>query len=259
MPPRKKEIQAENLPELIKVAKIAKADQLVFNQFKKVADEWAEKAKKIVVNTVADTEAIEQAKEGYDYLNNKYKDLDTFRKDLGEDSRKRVDAINGMGNYFKGLIEPVLLDLKTKAEFKKNAEKKSKDAIADKRLEELSKFGSTLARDVAASMTEDVYQNYLKMAEKTYNELLKDTTDVGVSNAIVEPTKTIPVMMVGQQTGSISAPTKIVPKSDKEKLQEFCNQLNLLQYPDVDNTDILIAFQDLDQSIQHIKSLTNKL
>ena len=78
-----------------------------FQGFFGVADEWAAKAKTLVVTNASQTTEMELAREGRLFLRDKRIAIEKARKDLKEQSLREGKAIDGISNVLKALIVPI--------------------------------------------------------------------------------------------------------------------------------------------------------
>lgn len=89
----------------------------LFEDYFKIADEWALKAKTIVVTDGSQTSQIEAAREGRLFLRDKRKAIETARVELKEHALREGKAIDGIANVLKALIIPIEEYLKTQENF----------------------------------------------------------------------------------------------------------------------------------------------
>lgn len=133
----------------------------VFMPFFESAEEWARKAKTIVITDAGQVKEMELAREARLELKNIRLNVDRTRKILKEESLRKGKAIDGMANVIKYLIIPVEEYLQKQENFVKLQEERLKTELAEKRTNELLKYE-----------VETEYYNLVEMSENGYNQLL---------------------------------------------------------------------------------------
>ncbi len=78
-----------------------------FQDYFKIAEEWEQKAKTIIVTDVSQVTEMEMAKVGRKFLSKKRIDVENSRKKLKEQSLREGKAIDGIANVLKALIIPI--------------------------------------------------------------------------------------------------------------------------------------------------------
>lgn len=133
-----------------------------FMPFFEQADEWAKKAKAIVVTNAEQTKEMELARQARLNLKNIRVEVEKKRKQLKEESLRTGKAIDGMANIIKYLIIPVEEYLQQQEDFVKQQEARRKAELAEKRVSELLKYE-----------VETEYYNLTDMSENGYDQLLQ--------------------------------------------------------------------------------------
>lgn len=110
-----------------------------FTEYFKLADEWAIKAKSIVVTNESQQADMSMARVGRLFLREKRIAIEKARKELKEQSLREGKAIDGIANVLKALIVPIeeYLEKQEKfIEFKQAAEAEAARIEAEKKAEE---------------------------------------------------------------------------------------------------------------------------
>lgn len=110
-----------------------------FTEYFKIADEWALKAKSIVVTDEAQQAEMSMARVGRLFLREKRIAIEKARKELKEQSLREGKAIDGIANVLKALIVPIeeYLEKQEKfIEFKRAAEAEAARIETEKKAEE---------------------------------------------------------------------------------------------------------------------------
>lgn len=110
-----------------------------FSEYFRIADEWAQKAKMIVVTSENQVAEMQMARIGRLLLREKRIAIEKARKELKEQSLREGKAIDGIANVLKALIVPIeeYLDKQEKyIEYKKAAEEEAAKIAAEKKAEE---------------------------------------------------------------------------------------------------------------------------
>ena len=110
-----------------------------FQEYFKVADEWAIKAKTIVVTHEVQTVDMKMARVGRLALREKRISIEKTRKELKEQSLREGKAIDGIANVLKALIVPIeeYLDQQEHfVEIKKKEEEEARRKEVERRMEE---------------------------------------------------------------------------------------------------------------------------
>lgn len=89
----------------------------LFQDYFTIADEWALRAKDIVVTDGSQVAQIEAAREGRLFLRDKRIAIEKARKELKEQALREGKAIDGIANVLKALIVPIEEYLKTQENF----------------------------------------------------------------------------------------------------------------------------------------------
>lgn len=133
-----------------------------FMPFFEQADEWAKKAKAIIVTSADQVKEMELARQARLNLKNIRVEVEKKRKQLKEESLRTGKAVDGMANIIKFLIVPVEEYLQQQEDFVKQQEEKRKAELAEKRVSELLKYE-----------VETEYYNLTEMSENGYEQLLQ--------------------------------------------------------------------------------------
>ncbi|MFA5297255.1 MAG: hypothetical protein WC389_03505, partial [Lutibacter sp.] len=117
-----------------------KADFILekFQDYFKIAGEWENKIKTIIVTSDDQKVEMEMARVGRLFLRDKRITIEKTRKELKEQSLREGKAIDGIANVLKALIEPIESYLDQQENFTKNrliAEEKEKQRQEQIRLE----------------------------------------------------------------------------------------------------------------------------
>jgi len=154
-----------------------------FHDFEAQALKWKEAADKIVVTSEHQTEAMGEARKARLALRSIRTDVEKRRKELKEDSLRYGKAIDSVGNYLKGLIEPIEESLEQKEKFAEIQKELRRQKLLNERTEKISSFVAVLgpmAIDLA-SMSEDEFNQHYNLLERMCNEKeakrIKDEAD----------------------------------------------------------------------------------
>jgi len=110
-----------------------------FQEYFKVAAEWEQKAKTIIVTDEKQTADMQMARAGRLFLRDKRIAIERVRKQLKEQSLREGKAIDGISNVLKALIVPIEKYLDRQEHFVENKQKEEaeqKKIEEEKRLEE---------------------------------------------------------------------------------------------------------------------------
>ena len=108
-------IIAETKPDaLVKIVETSglektKANYILekFQDYFKIASDWEQKSRALVVSSPSQIAEMKMAREGRLFLRQKRLDIERARKELKEQSLREGKAIDGIANVLKALIEPI--------------------------------------------------------------------------------------------------------------------------------------------------------
>src|SRR3990167_2280088 len=155
-----KEIEKETALELI----------TVFMPFFEQTDEWAKKAKEILVTDISQIKEMGLAREARLGLKDIRVEVEKKRKVLKEESLRKGKAIDGMANIIKFLIIPIEEHLQEQEDFVKRQEEKRKSELVEKRKNELLKFEIETGYYNLADMSEEGYSQILETSILVYKQ-----------------------------------------------------------------------------------------
>src|SRR3990167_10145901 len=155
-----KEIEKETALELI----------TVFMPFFEQTDEWAKKAKEILVTDISQIKEMGLAREARLGLKDIRVEVEKKRKVLKEESLRKGKAIDGMANIIKFLIIPIEEHLQEQEDFVKRQEEKRKSELVEKRKNELLKFEIETGYYNLADMSEEGYSQILETSRLVYKQ-----------------------------------------------------------------------------------------
>lgn len=138
------------------------------------ADEWASRAKAIVVTSEDDKRGMKFARESRLALKEIRVNAEKARKRLKEDSLRRGKAIDGIANVLKALIEPIESHLLEQETFADRAQAARRDALAAARAESLRAYGTN--PDVytgLGDMDEEQWEHALESAKLAHEARLE--------------------------------------------------------------------------------------
>lgn len=109
----------------------SKADVLLqsFQDYFKIAGEWEQKAKVLVVTSEAQVAEMKMAREGRLFLKEKRVAMEKVRKSLKEQSLREGKAIDGIANVIKALIIPIEQHLDRQEHFVELREAEKAEAL----------------------------------------------------------------------------------------------------------------------------------
>jgi len=119
---------------------IANSLQKAFEPFFLQANEWAEKANKLVVTDISQVQEMKQAREARLALKEIRVSADKTRKSLKEDSVRYGKAVQGVYNVIDFLIVPIEKHLEQQEKFAEIQEAKIKDQLKEDREAELEPY-----------------------------------------------------------------------------------------------------------------------
>lgn len=154
---------------LVDKAKLSKDDTKLmlekFKEYESLMAEWVKKDNEMVINDITETDKMAECAEALALVKTKYKEVETLRKNLGEESLRKKQAIDEIGRYFKKKLDVLINSLSDKANYAEIARQKALDELADKRLAEFEKYGAVVSREVAGTLSEAVFKEMLKTAK----------------------------------------------------------------------------------------------
>lgn len=100
-----------------------------FSMYESVAEDWAQKAKAIVVTSAEQTAEMKMAREGRLFLAQKRIDVEKVRKALKEQSLRKGQAIDAVAKFLTSLIEPTERYLKEQEDFVEIQNKKKAEEL----------------------------------------------------------------------------------------------------------------------------------
>jgi fused signal recognition particle receptor len=98
-----------------------------FQDYFKIAGDWEQKAKMLVVTDEAQVAEMKMAREGRLFLREKRIAIEKSRKELKEQSLREGKAIDGIANVLKSLIEPIEDYLESQEKYAEIKEQERKD------------------------------------------------------------------------------------------------------------------------------------
>lgn len=112
-----------------------------FGDYEKIAKEWEEKAKLIVVTDESQTTEMAMAKEARKKFSQLRIDVEKARKAMKEQSLRKGQAIDAVAKFLTSLITPIELHLKEQEDFIKIREEKRLEAerVEAERLAEIER------------------------------------------------------------------------------------------------------------------------
>lgn len=135
-----------------------------FLPFFEQAEEWKEKAEKLVVTDISQKEEMSQAREARLALKKIRTSTENKRKELKEESLRKGKAIDGMANVIKYLITPIEEHLQKQEDFEKLENERIAAELNSKREIELSQYE-----------VETSFYDLGKMPEESYKQLLENS------------------------------------------------------------------------------------
>jgi len=142
-----------------------------FLPFFKQADEWAKKAKELVVTNENQRELMYEARRARLALKEIRIAADKKRKELKEDSIRYGKAVQGVYNVIEYLISPTEKYLEEQEKFIEIQEQKRKQALKEVREKEVEPYLEFLfSMNDLSDMTEEDYQKYLNMGKKSLQD-----------------------------------------------------------------------------------------
>ncbi len=130
------------------------------------ASKVASEAKSIAVTDEKDTETMGKARAIRLQLKKIRIGVEKTRKDLGEESLRERNAINGMANIIKALVVPVEEYLEKQEKFAETQAAERKHARHIARVEELSQFVNDISVYALDDMSDEAYTELLSNAKQ---------------------------------------------------------------------------------------------
>lgn len=148
---KEKELNEETAVEVPALVKIVQASGLEqtkanyilekFQDYFRIAADWENKAKSIVVTSADQTAEMKMAKAGRLFLKAKRVDIENARKELKEQSLREGKAIDGIANVLKALIQPTEEYLDRQEHFVELREEEERNRRASERIAEVQSIG----------------------------------------------------------------------------------------------------------------------
>lgn len=133
-----------------------------FQDYFKIASEWGEMAKTIIVTSTDQVNDMQMAREGRLFLKEKRIAIEKARKDLKEQSLREGKAIDGIANVLKSLITPIEEYLNHQEHFVEYEEAKRVAALVETRKIEFAGAGINSELYNLAIMTDGDFNGILK-------------------------------------------------------------------------------------------------
>lgn len=149
-----------------------------FTGFFEEAQQWEQKARKIVVTDVSQTDIMNEAREARLALKEVRVNAEKVRKELKEQSLREGKAIDGIANVIKALVVPLEEHLEKQEKFVEYKIAKELDDRNIKRVAELTPFVADITFYNLRDMDEDSYQKLLKSSQGAYEAQKKAEEEV---------------------------------------------------------------------------------
>ena len=152
-----------------------KADYILekFQDYFKIAADWEQKSKMLVVSSSNQTAEMKMAREGRLFLRQKRIDIEKARKELKEQSLREGKAIDGIANVLKALIEPIEEYLDKQERFVEIQEDNSKEARKVARTSEMQSIGLDPNLYDLKNMPEESYKQVIDAQHRANEERQK--------------------------------------------------------------------------------------
>jgi hypothetical protein len=134
-----------------------------FSKYFKTVEEWKEKALAVIVTGEEDKDSMKVAREGRLFLKNIRCTIENRRVELKEESRRRVELIDGIAKVLKEAIEPLEAHLETQEKYPEVQRIKRLNELCDSRMAELNQFPWVLSsanRSIIGMMTDTMWSSY---------------------------------------------------------------------------------------------------
>lgn len=153
----------------------SKADYMLqkFQDYSRIAEEWAEKAKTIIVTSVMQTDEMKLAREGRLILKQKRVEIDKTRKELKEQSLREGQAIDKIAKSLTSLIEPTEKYLEEQEKFVEIQEEKRKTKLKAERSEILVQYDAVPELYRLDLMSEDEFNNLLMNLKVSFEQKIQ--------------------------------------------------------------------------------------
>jgi hypothetical protein len=134
-----------------------------FEGFTSIAEEWSEKANKIVVTDDSQKDLMANARDGRLLLKAKRIEVEKLRKSLKEQSLQEGRLIDGVAKYLTSLIEPAEKHLELQEKFVEIREQEKRFALKQERIKILTPYSDVIDLDSLQLdlMTDEAFQAIL--------------------------------------------------------------------------------------------------
>jgi hypothetical protein len=152
-----------------------KADYVLekFQDYFKIASDWEQKAKILVVSSPNQTAEMKMAREGRLFLRQKRLDIEKARKELKEQSLREGKAIDGIANVLKALIEPIEEYLDKQERFVEIQEDELREVRKVGRIGEMQSIGLDVTLYDLKNMPEETYKQIIDGQHRAIEQRLE--------------------------------------------------------------------------------------
>jgi hypothetical protein len=182
-----------SLPDLLKPFTISEGQKGLltkeFSELLQKAELAAKSAFSVKVATAADTEQIERAKLGFEYVSELLKGVDATHKELKRDYLEGGRAVDAVKNSLKGILEPAKEYLRSQKDFIKLQKAAEEAALYEARLSLIDPYiAFTPINQMWGKMKQDEFDLILSNA-KTAKENFELAEKLRIENEAIEAEK----------------------------------------------------------------------
>ncbi len=157
------------LPALVKpIGAEGSAIVEAFSPYFIMLEDWKKKASEIVVSDISEVSLMDQAREGRIFLKKKRVELEKTHKELKEESLRKGQVLDAIKREFVALVKPIEEHLEYQEKFAERKKAEERKLIAQKRLEQIIEFDSTITESIICDMTDDVFEAFAFGAKARY-------------------------------------------------------------------------------------------
>ena len=145
-----------------------------FSDYFKIASEWNEKAKMLVITDVEQVAEMKMAREGRLFLKDRRIMIEKTRKNLKESSLRESQTIDSIAKILTNLIVPIEQDLEQKEKFKEIQDRLKKEQLRQEREEKINQYKEFVPYLVDLSnLSEEDFNKMYNGAKLQYEEKLE--------------------------------------------------------------------------------------
>lgn len=213
------------------------------DEIKAIADEWKEKAKKIIVTKATDFDMIAIAKEGASMMAAKRIEVEKRRKKLKGDLDKKGKVVHAFAKEAQSLINPIEKHLIEQSEFVTRQYQRERKERIDKREELLKPLGVPYWTLDLGGMPEEEFNIIYEQAKVDFEESKLSTR----SNEFVQSPPEI-VEYFGDQ---YEPPAE--PITDRQRAEDIAKRLREFILPEMETDEGKELISDISEDLDKLQ------